>query len=42
LKMLGYFRNESRRHGSSPRQPLISRAAKTGLMTEDGEIGNAI
>jgi len=40
LKMLSYFRNESRRHNSSPRQPLISRAAKSGLMAEKAGIGN--
>jgi hypothetical protein len=35
LKVLGYFRNEIART-ASPRQPLISRAMKLGLMTELG------
>jgi hypothetical protein len=39
LKMHGYFKNETAGR-TSPRQPLISRAMKFGLMAEAGPIGN--
>jgi hypothetical protein len=39
LKMLSYFVMKQPAE-TSPRQPLISRAMKSGLMAERGRIGN--
>jgi hypothetical protein len=41
LKVLRIFqKKENTSHGSSPRQPLISRATKAALMAEQTTIGN--
>jgi hypothetical protein len=40
LKVLRFLPNESTGTEPSPRQPLISRAMKAGLMAEQGGIGN--
>jgi hypothetical protein len=38
--VLRFLPNELTRTKPSPRQPLISRAMKAGLMAEEGGIGN--
>jgi hypothetical protein len=38
--MLGFRKERDNPQGPSPRQPLISRAMKVGLMAEQGRFGN--